>query len=255
MTILLSGCGVTVATFTANDRLHDKIEIKSQNPIKSIYLEFAKPTGKIDKNDQISFEDFKNILKKELENKGYALVSSSEGADLVLKLKPHFYEKGEGEYYILPKLPLDYSGHPYRKVGSVNMTAVYITDEGKWSKVYRACGRFGKSCNPRLTHPLTRIPHGIISDLGILNNSVQSYYERGLQYYHTGDYNQAIADFTRAIEIDPNFADAYHRRGEMYFSKKDYDKSWEDIHKAQSLGNAIPRDFLNKLKEASGREQ
>jgi tetratricopeptide (TPR) repeat protein len=35
------------------------------------------------------------------------------------------------------------------------------------------------------------------------------HYNRGLTYFKIENTNQAIIDFTKAIEINPNYADAY----------------------------------------------
>jgi tetratricopeptide (TPR) repeat protein len=122
-------------------------------------------------------------------------------------------------------------------------------------------------------------------------NYVEAYNWRGMAYeLDKKNYDQAIADFTRAIEINPNYINAYVNRGTAYNSKKeydkaiaddtrviemepnnpkhysdsrawayygkgDYDKAWADVHKAESLGGSIDRDFLEKLKKASGREK
>ena len=40
-----------------------------------------------------------------------------------------------------------------------------------------------------------------------------SYANRGVEYRNKGDLDRAIADFTKAIEIDPKFAGAYNNRG------------------------------------------
>ncbi len=40
------------------------------------------------------------------------------------------------------------------------------------------------------------------------NNPVY-YYNRGMTYSDIENINQAIIDFTKAIEINPNYADAY----------------------------------------------
>ena len=37
-----------------------------------------------------------------------------------------------------------------------------------------------------------------------------------LSFYNKGDYDAAIADYSRAIEIDPNYAFAYYNRGLAY---------------------------------------
>lgn len=41
------------------------------------------------------------------------------------------------------------------------------------------------------------------------------YHRQGLRMVHGGRYNDAIDFFTKAIEIDPNFAEAYQNRGEV----------------------------------------
>jgi tetratricopeptide (TPR) repeat protein len=83
-----------------------------------------------------------------------------------------------------------------------------------------------------------------------------AYYKRGNVYYYTkGQYDQAISDYTTAIEIDPRLAVSYFRRGYVYYLKKGYDKSWEDVKIAQALGYQIPAEFLEDLRKASGRQK
>jgi tetratricopeptide (TPR) repeat protein len=69
-----------------------------------------------------------------------------------------------------------------------------------------------------------------------------------------GQLDQAISDFTKALEINPRFAMAYNNRGIAYYSKRQYDKSWMDVKKAQSLGYQIYPNFLDNLRKASGRQ-
>ena len=78
---------------------------------------------------------------------------------------------------------------------------------------------------------------------------------RGIAYLGKGQYDQAASDFTKAIEIDPRYAGAYYNRGRVYYLKKEYDKSWNDINKVQELGSKIPPEFLDDLRKASGREK
>ena len=40
-----------------------------------------------------------------------------------------------------------------------------------------------------------------------------AYYNRGLAKYDLKDYQGAIADYSKAIEINPQYADAYYNRG------------------------------------------
>ena len=83
----------------------------------------------------------------------------------------------------------------------------------------------------------------------------EAYFNRAIAYRSKGNYDQAIADYSKFIEINPDFARGYRERAVSYLSKQDYDKAWEDVHKAEELGWEVPADFLESLKEASGREK
>jgi len=61
------------------------------------------------------------------------------------------------------------------------------------------------------------------------------YFNRGLAHEKKGQYDEAISDFTKAIEIKPNYARAYRMRGEAYFNKGQYDKAIPDLKKAIGL--------------------
>ena len=86
-------------------------------------------------------------------------------------------------------------------------------------------------------------------------SDADAYYNRGIAYGHKGQHDKAISDYNKALEIDPKFADAYNNRGISYFFKKEYEKAWDDVHKAQSLGHQVHPGFLKELREASGRER
>jgi tetratricopeptide (TPR) repeat protein len=91
--------------------------------------------------------------------------------------------------------------------------------------------------------------------LKINPRDVRAYLSRGVAYGKKDQHDQAIADFTAALKIDPKLAKAYFGRAIAYTSKKDFDKAWEDVHKAQSLGAQIPQEFLEVLRQASGRNK
>src|SRR5262245_52849608 len=46
----------------------------------------------------------------------------------------------------------------------------------------------------------------------------EAYNDRGFAYYLKGDFERAIADFTRAIELRPNYPRAYNSRGVVYMT-------------------------------------
>lgn len=77
------------------------------------------------------------------------------------------------------------------------------------------------------------------------------YYYRGLVRDCSGDYNLAIEDYNKVLQLNPQFAPAYHKRAEIYtYSVIDrdprcynhdkvisnYDKAISDYDKAQQLG-------------------
>ena len=55
---------------------------------------------------------------------------------------------------------------------------------------------------------------------------------KGVTYVHKRQYDEAISDYTKAIEINPRFAMAYRTRGTAYFRKRQYDEAISDYTKA-----------------------
>ena len=47
-------------------------------------------------------------------------------------------------------------------------------------------------------------------------NNAFYYYERGLAYYSAGNYQEAINNFNKAIDLDPNNDSFYNGRGVCY---------------------------------------
>jgi len=74
-----------------------------------------------------------------------------------------------------------------------------------------------------------------------------------MAYGQKGKYGRAISDYTKAIEINPRFAEAYYNRGIAYYYKKEYDKSLEDVEKAKKLGYQTSPKFIETLRKASGK--
>ena len=57
--------------------------------------------------------------------------------------------------------------------------------------------------------------------------TANEFYNRGLAYYNKGNYDQAIADYTKAIQIYPNYADAYENRDWTYLYLNKGDTAFE----------------------------
>ena len=58
---------------------------------------------------------------------------------------------------------------------------------------------------------------------------------RGSVYGEAGQTDQALADFTKAISLDPNYAQAYANRGLVYRKSNQLDLALADFNKALSI--------------------
>jgi len=66
-------------------------------------------------------------------------------------------------------------------------------------------------------------------------NSIDAYVSRGYAYYIKHLYDQAIADYTKAITLKPNSYSAYYLRGAAYRDKGLYDQAIADYTKMVTL--------------------
>ena len=65
-----------------------------------------------------------------------------------------------------------------------------------------------------------------------------------MAYSSLGKYTQAIADFNRAIEINPRYGEAYYNRGVVYNRLGNREQAIDDIRTAARLGYEGARNFL-----------
>jgi tetratricopeptide (TPR) repeat protein len=75
-------------------------------------------------------------------------------------------------------------------------------------------------------------------------NSAGAYNNRGLTYKNMGQYDRAIADFNKALELNPNSVEAYNNRGLTYNNMGQYDQAIKDYRVAARLGDEIAQRFL-----------
>jgi tetratricopeptide (TPR) repeat protein len=67
-----------------------------------------------------------------------------------------------------------------------------------------------------------------------------AYHRRGIAYAAKRDFDRAIADYSKAIEIDPEHVGAYNDRGLAYTNKSDYQRAIADVTKAVELSAKSP---------------
>ena len=69
----------------------------------------------------------------------------------------------------------------------------------------------------------------------------------GCNCKHIGIEDKAIAEFTKAIKLDPKYGKAYFARAMAYMSKGKFQKAKADCQKAHDLGYAGSQSLMNTL--------
>lgn len=80
---------------------------------------------------------------------------------------------------------------------------------------------------------------------GIAQNA-DEYFSRGNDKFELGDYSGAIADFNKAIELNPNYV-AYFGRGLSKLSLNDINGGCLDLSKAGELGHEKAYEIIRKV--------
>ena len=74
----------------------------------------------------------------------------------------------------------------------------------------------------------------------------KAYFNRGLAYYDKGQYDQAISEYSKALEINPRYALAYNDRGNAYQSKGQNGQAISDYSKAIELNPKDHKAYNNR---------
>jgi tetratricopeptide (TPR) repeat protein len=77
-------------------------------------------------------------------------------------------------------------------------------------------------------------------------SNAKPYYNRGFDYLRKSQYDEAIIELNKAIEIYPRYALAYNDRGVAYLRKKQYDRAISDFTKALDINPRYPKVLYNR---------
>ena len=93
------------------------------------------------------------------------------------------------------------------------------------------------------THPVTD-SEGISRE----NKSmlVKNYNEQGVTYSEQGQYDLAILEFNKALEIDPGSTETYNNRGITYSKKDQFDLAISDFSKALNIDPKDTKVLYNR---------
>ena len=80
----------------------------------------------------------------------------------------------------------------------------------------------------------------------LISQSADDYFSSGLEKYEQGDLSGAIADYTQAIRLKPNYADAYYNRGIVKSDIEDLTGAIVDYSEAIRIKPSYPEAFLNR---------
>jgi tetratricopeptide (TPR) repeat protein len=65
--------------------------------------------------------------------------------------------------------------------------------------------------------------------------SAKKFYKTGLAFAKSGNYGDAITNYTKALEMDPEYVRAYEARAKVYASQEKYEEAAKDYDRASSL--------------------
>jgi len=71
----------------------------------------------------------------------------------------------------------------------------------------------------------------------------EAYYNRGVAYGESGKVEEAIADYTKAVELNPESAEAYYNRGIAYGKSGKVEEAIADYTKAIELNPELKKFF------------
>ena len=73
-----------------------------------------------------------------------------------------------------------------------------------------------------------------------------------LAYFYKDEVNQALEDYTKALELKPNYAQAYYNRARIWLHQQEWEKARKDLTAAMNRGMDITAVFRNDYQGVAG---
>jgi len=89
-------------------------------------------------------------------------------------------------------------------------------------------------------------PHSPVSELVQNPQTDRDFFEIGNYYYDIGNCNEAIAFYTRAIEMNLNYAESYNNRAYTNMRLRNYADALVDLDKALALNPNYVQALMNR---------
>jgi tetratricopeptide (TPR) repeat protein len=71
-------------------------------------------------------------------------------------------------------------------------------------------------------------------------------YHRGFSYDQQGNYEKALDDYSKSIDLEPSEAKVFHSRAQIYLKKKNYNGAIADLNRAIELEPKIARNYFER---------
>ncbi|MEM1169767.1 MAG: tetratricopeptide repeat protein [Cyanobacteria bacterium P01_H01_bin.35] len=92
----------------------------------------------------------------------------------------------------------------------------------------------------------TEIETKISTAIGHEQTEFNHFYQQGLAKYEKQNYQSALAEFDRAIKIDPRHADAYIHRGDVKDKLENYEGAIADYNEAIKIDSTHPKAYYRR---------
>ena len=88
--------------------------------------------------------------------------------------------------------------------------------------------------------------------IALAPDSSPLYNDRGVIYLKKTELDKALADFNKAIEINPRYYEVYHNRGIVYETKGEYDSAIKEYNKSLAINPKYVKAYDNRGRSSYG---